>query len=346
MSIRQVPKKIMSIEKTNLSTILINNALYIIIALLLGIIVLFEPSFFSIRNFNTILTQSATRLIFACGVGGIIILGGTDLSLGRAVGLAGVTAASMLQNASYGMKVFSFAPLPIFFAVMIAMVATALLSVTHGWVVSKWRIAPFVASLGFQQMIYGFNSLYFNNICDANPISNFTPAFVKFTQGRINLFSNFSISYIMLYAIGICILTWFIWNKTIIGKHMYAIGGNREAAKVSGVNIHREFLLIYLFAGLLYGFGGALEAGRSGSAISSMGQGYELDAIAACVVGGISMRGGTGNVLGLVLGVIIFQIIAYGLIYIGVAPELQYIVKGLIIVLAVAIDTRKHLIKT
>jgi methyl-galactoside transport system permease protein len=345
VSLQSSPKNYHFLSKKNIVSFLFDNALYIIIALLIGLIILFEPSFLNLRNFNAILTQSSTRLIFACGVGGIIILGGTDLSLGRAVGLAGVLAASMLQNASYGMKVFDFSPLPLYIPILLAMVVTMLISVAHGFVVSKWNIAPFIASLGFQQVIYGLCSLYFNYTCKANPISNFTPEFIEFTQGRIYITSNFSISYIMLYAIAICFLTWFIWNKTILGKHMYAIGGNREAAKVSGVNVLKQFIIIYLYAGLLYGFGGVLEAGRTGSAISSMGQSYELDAIAACVVGGISMRGGTGNIPGLVLGVIIFQIIAYGLIYISVPPELQYIVKGLIIIFAVAIDTIKYMRK-
>ncbi len=334
-----------TVFKTKLLNFLLNNALYIIIALLIGFIVIFEPSFFDIQNFNTILTQSATRLIFACGVGGIIILGGTDLSLGRAVGLAGVLSASMLQNASYGMKVFSFSPLPLIVPIILAMFATTLFSVMHSHVVSRWNVAPFIASLGFQQILYGLSSLYFNTICGANPISNFSPEFVKFTQGYIKILPNFNISYLMLYAIAVCLLTWFIWNKTICGRHMYAIGSNREAAKVCGVNIYKQFILIYLYAGLLYGFGGVLEAGRTGSATNAMGQSYELDAIAACVVGGISLRGGTGNVLGLVLGVIIFQIIAYGLVYIGLTPELQYVIKGLIIVLAVAIDMRKSMLR-
>ena len=330
-------------QQLDILGIILDNALYAIIALLIAIVIFFEPSFFSIANFNAILTQSSTRLIFACGVGGIIVLGGTDLSLGRAVGLAGVLSASMLQSASYGMKVFKFSPLPIYIPILLAMLVTTLFSVTHGFIVSKWNVAPFIASLGFQQLIYGICSLYFNGTCGANPISNFTPEFVRFTQGRVKITSQFSISYIMIYAIAICFLMWFIWNKTTLGKHMFAIGDNREAAKVSGVNVHRQMIIIYAIAGLLYGFGGALEAGRTGSAISSMCQGYELDAIAACVVGGVSMRGGTGTILGIVLGVIIFQIISYGLIYIGVSPDWQYVVKGLIIVIAVAIDTRKHM---
>lgn len=332
-------------KKTDILQFMINNALYMIIAALIITIASFDISFFNIASFNAILTQSSTRLIFACGVGGIIVLGGTDLSLGRAVGLSGVLAASMLQSASYTMKAFDFSPLPLIVPLLIAMAATALFSLMQGVVVFKWGVPPFIASLGFQQIIYGVCSLYFNGPVGANPISNFDQVFVKFSQGTIKITPDFSVSYIFLYAIAVCILMWFLWNKTILGKNMFAIGGNREAAKVSGVNVFKTAITVYLIAGLLYGFGGALEAGRTGSAINAMGQSYELDAIAACVVGGVSMRGGTGTIPGIALGVIIFQIISYGLIYIGVSPDLQYVVKGLIIVVAVTIDTRKYIQK-
>jgi len=331
------------IQRNGVRGLLIDNALYMIIAALIFIIAAFDISFFSIASFNAILTQSSTRLIFACGVGGIIVLGGTDLALGRCVGIAGVIAASMLQSASYSMRAFHFSPLPLFIPILIAMAVAMAFSLMQGFVVSKLGVPSFIASLGFQLLVFGCCSLYFNVVCGANPISNFTPSFVRFSQGTIRITRALSISYIMLYAIVICFLIGFIWNKTILGKNMFAIGGNREAAKVSGVDVHRTMMIVYMIAGLLYGFGGALEAGRTGSAISAMGQSYELDAIAACVVGGASMRGGTGTVTGIALGVVIFQIISYGLIYIGISPDLQYVVKGLIILIAVAIDTRKHI---
>lgn len=126
---------------------------------------------------------------------------------------------------------------------------------------------------------------------------------------------------------------------------MFAIGGNREAAKVCGVNVKRTMIIVYVIAGILYAFGGVLEAGRTGSANSTMGTDYAMDAIAACVVGGISMKGGIGTLPGVVVGVIIFQIISYGLIYVGVSPDLQYVVKGMIIIVAVVLDNRKTMRK-
>jgi methyl-galactoside transport system permease protein len=138
---------------------------------------------------------------------------------------------------------------------------------------------------------------------------------------------------------------WVVWNKTRLGKNMYAIGDNPDAAMVSGVNVVKTLLMIYMIGGALYGFAGTLEAARIGSATNNTGNMYELDAIAACVVGGVSTSGGIGTVPGIVTGVLIFQVIAYGLNFIGVNPYLQYIVKGLIIVVAVAIDIRKYVKK-
>jgi len=133
-----------------------------------------------------------------------------------------------------------------------------------------------------------------------------------------------------------------LWNKTRFGKNIFAIGGNPEAAKVSGVNVARNLIVIYMVAGMFYAFGGMLEAGRIGSATNNLGFMYELDAIAACVVGGVSFAGGVGTVIGVVTGVIIFTVINYGLTYIGVNPYWQYIIKGSIIILAVAIDSLKY----
>lgn len=138
---------------------------------------------------------------------------------------------------------------------------------------------------------------------------------------------------------------WFIWKKTILGKNMFAIGGNPEAASVSGVNIVKNIMTIFIISGILYGAAGFLEAGRIGSATSSTGVNYELDAISACVVGGVSFSGGIGTIPGVLIGTIILQFINYGLNYVGVSPYWQYIIKGLIIILAVSIDVRKYLEK-
>ena len=165
------------------------------------------------------------------------------------------------------------------------------------------------------------------------------------TQSSVRIIialGSFRLSYITFYALIAVAFVWVLWNKTRFGKNIFAIGGNPEAAKVSGVNVALNLLVIYALSGVFYAFGGLLEAGRIGSATNNLGFMYELDAIAACVVGGVSFSGGVGTVLGVVTGVIIFTVINYGLTYIGVNPYWQYIIKGAIIIFAVALDSLKY----
>lgn len=334
-------------KKRTLTDILYDYALYFIIGILLLVIIAMEPSFVRLSNVTTILTQSATKIIYACGVAGIIVLGGTDLALGREVGLAAVIAASLLQAADYSQRIFSLdtvPALPLIVPLLLVMVILAVISGLHGFVVAHWGVAPFIASLGIQLVSYGLCLQYFNGVCNSNPVSGFDKFFSKFCQGTIRI-GGLSLSYLMFYAIAVVAIMWIIWNRTTLGKNMFAIGGNREAAKVCGVNVKRTMIIVYVIAGILYAFGGVLEAGRTGSANSTMGTDYAMDAIAACVVGGISMKGGIGTLPGVVVGVIIFQIISYGLIYVGVSPDLQYVVKGMIIIVAVVLYNRKTMRK-
>ncbi len=324
---------------------LINNSIYIVLFALIVTVVIIDPSFLSLKNAGFILSQSATRMIFACAIAGPIVLGGTDLAAGRLIGFAGLLTASLLQDPTYVQRVFPNLPvLPLFLPILLAMVVCVLFAVLEGYLVSKLKVAPFIASLGMQLVVYGLMSVYFDAVSDSAPIGVLDSRFTAFAQNGFVIF-GFRLQYITLYAIGVIILVWFIWNRMRLGKNMFAIGGNQEAAVVSGVNVVTNTLLIYLLAGMLYGFGGALEAARTGSATNALGQGYELDAIAACVVGGVSMRGGIGTIKGIITGVLLFQVISYGLVYIQVNPYLVYFVKGTIILIAVVIDTQKTIKK-
>ncbi|MGB7997723.1 MAG: galactose/methyl galactoside ABC transporter permease MglC, partial [Photobacterium halotolerans] len=300
-----------------------------------------EPSFLSLRNLSNILTQSSVRIIIALGVAGLIITQGTDLSAGRQVGLAAVLSATLLQASDNVNKVFpDLGQIPIV-AVIIAVCAVgALIGLVNGFIVAYMRVTPFIATLGTMIIVYGVNSLYFDSV-GASPIAGFDPRFSEFAQGFIRL-GSFRLSYLTFYAIIAIGLVWVLWNKTVFGKNIFAIGGNPEAAKVSGVNVPVTLLKIYALSGVFYAFGGMLEAGRIGSATNNLGFMYELDAIAACVVGGVSFAGGVGSVIGVVTGVLIFTIINYGMTYIGVSPYWQYIIKGGIIIFAVALDSMKY----
>jgi methyl-galactoside transport system permease protein len=274
---------------------------------------------------------------------GILITAGTDLSAGRMVGLAAVVSASLLQASDYAYKMYPHLPhLPLIVPILVAMVITGIIGALNGIIVSKLNVPPFIATLGMMITVYGLNSMYFDRPpYGAQPIGGLNQSFTTFAQRGIPI-GNYEIPYLIFYAIIFSIFIWILWNKTQFGKNMYAIGGNPEAAKVSGVNVTKYLILIYMLAGVLYGFSGTLEAGRVGSATNNTGNMYELDAISACVVGGVSLSGGIGKVSGVITGVLIFQIINYGLAFLGVSPYIQYIVKGAIIVVAVAFDMRKH----
>ncbi|WP_439287166.1 galactose/methyl galactoside ABC transporter permease MglC [Lonepinella sp. BR2357] len=315
--------------------------MYFVLLILLLVIIAQDPTFLTLRNFSNILTQSSVRLIIALGIAGLLVVQGTDLSAGRQVGLAAVVSATMLQGMDNLNRVFPDLPeMPIIAVVLLVCAIGALIGLLNGFVIAVLNVTPFIATMGTMIIVYGINSLYYDAV-GSSPIAGFTDSFSDFAQGFFRL-GSFKLSYITIYAIVATIIMWTLWNKTRFGKNIFAIGGNPEAAKVSGVNVVTNLLVIYTLAGAFYAFGGMLEAGRIGSATNNLGFMYEMDAIAACVVGGVSFAGGVGTIIGVVTGVLIFTVINYGLTYIGVNPYWQYIIKGSIIILAVAIDSLKY----
>lgn len=250
-------------------------------------------------------------------------------------------SATLLQATSNVNKVFpdmDVVPIPL--VILLVCVVGALLGLINGVIVTVLNVTPFIATLGMMLVVYGINSLYYDMVGSA-PIAGLDAGYTAFAQNFI-AFGDFKLYYTTIYAAIAIALVWVIWNKTRFGKNIFAIGGNPEAARVSGVNVTLNLLGIYTLSGIFYAFGGFLEAGRIGSATNNLGFMYELDAIAACVIGGVSFSGGVGKVIGVVLGVIIFTLINYGLTYIGVNPYWQYIIKGSIIIMAVAIDSLKY----
>ncbi|GKX52307.1 galactose/methyl galactoside ABC transporter permease MglC [Budvicia aquatica] len=330
-----------ALNKSSVLNFMKDNGIYIVLFALLAIIIIQDTSFLSLLNLSNILTQSSVRIIIALGVAGLIVTQGTDLSAGRQVGLAAVIAATLLQSMSNVNKVFpSLGEIPIAAVIIAVCLVGALIGLINGLIIAYLNVTPFITTLGTMIIVYGVNSLYYDYV-GASPIAGFDPRFSQFAQGFIRL-GDFKLSYITFYAIIAIIFVWILWNKTRFGKNIFAIGGNPEAAKVSGVNVTLNLILIYALSGVFYAFGGLLEAGRIGSATNNLGFMYELDAIAACVVGGVSFSGGVGTVAGVVTGVLIFTVINYGLTYVGVNPYWQYIIKGSIIIFAVALDSLKY----
>lgn len=343
----------LKLNKKTTTKWLSDYAIFFVLLLLVAIIVAIDPRFWSLTNLRNILSQSSTRIIIALGVGGILITQGTDLSAGRQVGLAAIISASLLQAGDYAYKMYPNLPeltgIKILIPIIVIMLVGAGVGTLNGISISIFKVPAFIATLGMQIIVYGLASMYFDRPpYGAQPIGGFSQQFKNIATGA--LFPNvmdgkLRIPYLVIFAAIACILIWILWNKTRFGKNMYAIGGNPEAAAVSGVNVVKYTIMIYILASVLYAFAGFLEAGRVASATNNTGNMYELDAIAACVVGGVSITGGVGTVLGIITGVLIFTVINYGLTFLGVSVYLQYIIKGLIIVVAVAIDIRKYIRK-
>ena len=321
---------------------LTQNAIFMALLGLVVVIAIIEPRFISFRVFRDILIQSSTKIIMAMGVAAILITGGVDLSSGRIVGFSAVITASMLQTAEYARRFYpDLVQLPVFIPVILAILAGVVVGIVNGIVVAKLNVPAFIATLGTMVIIYGINSIYFdmppNN---SQPIGGLRSDFTYLGSGYI-----LGIPILVLFAIAVTALTWVVFNKTRLGKNMYAIGGNKEAAVVSGIAVDRNLITIYAIAGGLYALAGFLEAARTGGATNNYGTGYELDAIAICVVGGVSTTGGVGTVGGILAGGLIFGVINYGLTFISINPYWQQIIKGIIIVAAVSFDIRKYIAK-
>ncbi len=230
--------------------------------------------------------------------------------------------------------------------IVIGIAAGLVVGLINGIIVAKLHVPPFIATLGTMVAIYGVNSIYFDmDPNNSQPIAGLRKDFTSIGSGSIPLWGDYSIPFIVIIAIAVALICWVIFNKTRLGKNMYAIGGNIQAAHVSGIHVARNIIMIYAIAGALYGLAGVLETARTGGATNNYGNMYELDAIAACVVGGVSTAGGIGTVPGVMAGVLIFGVINYGLTFIGVSAYWQLIIKGLIIVAAVAFDIRKYMAK-
>jgi methyl-galactoside transport system permease protein len=184
-----------------------------------------------------------------------------------------------------------------------------------------------------------------NGTNNGQSISGLDEKYTRFISGNLFSIRGVAVPNLILYSILITAVMWFIWNKTAFGKNMFAVGSNQEAANVSGVNVTFTIIAVFVLAGMMYGITGFIEAARIGSNSAATGANYELDAIAACVIGGVSFVGGIGKIRGVITGVVLLRIIFVGLTFLGIDANLQYIIKGLIILVACAIDMRKYLVK-
>lgn len=325
----------------------INNSLYVLLLIAIIFIGIRSPRFLSVPSLINILSLSAAGLPIALGIAGCIILTGTDLSAGRIVGLTACVAASLLQSASYPNKMFpALAALPVWVVLLIVMAIGALVGLVNGFCTARFKLHPFIVTLATQLIVYGVLLMYLmNGNNNGQAISGLDERFNRFINGSIVSVGETPIPNFVWYSLGITVVMWFVWNKTKFGKNMFAVGSNQEAANVSGVNVTATIILVFMLAGILYGVTGFIEAARISSNNAATGANYELDAIAACVIGGVSFVGGIGKIRGVILGVVLLRLIFVGLTFLSIDANLQYIIKGLIILVACAIDMRKYLVR-
>ena len=317
------------------------NPIVVMMALISLVVGCTIPNFFSIENANVLAGNTTVRFLIALGVSGCLITKGTDLSAGRQAALAATITGVLVQRADYAGRLFAWTPETNMWVVLLVVLAIgAVIGMINGLVIAYLKVPPFIATLGMQTIVYGINLIYTN----AQPIGGFHQNFKDFFNLKLAIGGKGFSAYI-LFAVLFGLLFWFLYNKTTHGKYMYAIGGNENAAEVSGVNVRKKLTTIYMIAGMMYAFAGFLMTGKSGGASASMGTSYELEAIAGCTIGGVSTTGGIGTVSGILVGVLVFELLKIILQFLGVDPNFNYIVQGLVVITAVAMDIRKYVAK-
>ncbi len=337
---------------------ILNNALYILMAIFIVYTAISNPFFLRPASIANIITQVAQYLPLALGIGGCIVLTGTDLSAGRVVGLTAAVSVAILQKGDVTLKILPFLPqLPpavyLLLSLLIAVLIGALIGFVNGFFVAKFSLHPFIVTLATQLITYGSIVLFFQlNGNNGRPLSGAMDIYsdaitdpISIFGTPIKFFGGVTLPWYVIYAVLFTVIIWFIWNKTTFGKNMFAVGSNPEAANVSGVNVFKTTVMVHTLAGIMYGLSGFIDGARIGSVTTATGQNNECDAIAACVIGGVSFVGGTGKVSGIVLGVFILRIIFVALNMLDIDPSIQNIIKGAIILAACALDMRKYLVR-
>ncbi len=327
--------------------LMLNNALIIIMVLAVIYIAIVNPNFIKARSIINILAQTCAYLPVALGVGGCIVLTGTDLSAGRIVGLTACIAASLLQAVDAASKMWpNITPPNVLLVLLLVMVVGGAIGAFNGFFIAKFKLHPFIVTLGTQLIIYTMLLLYVkggNN--NGMAISGLDPSYSDFITGsRLKVFGTPIPNYVWI-SLALTAIMWFIWNKTTFGKNMFALGANEEAARVSGVNVFATTTMVFALAGAMYSVTGFIEGARIASNTANTGFNYELDGIAACVIGGVSFVGGIGKIRGVVIGVLMLRLIFVGLNMVGINQDLFYLIKGGIILFACALDMRKYLVK-
>jgi len=314
-------------SQIKLSNMELRTELYLVV--LLAVLFLFfsitSDVFLTVNNLKTLVRQVSIYGIIAIGMLVVIISAGIDLSVGSVTGLSGVVAALCMAGG-----------MPISISLIIALVSGLMVGLVNGILVHNGKVPPFIATMGTMTVVRAIIMLLTN----ASMISGQPQSFKRIAQTEI-----FNIPFLFVVWVIMIIIAWFITKKTVFGRNVYAIGSNKEAARLSGINIRKTIYGVYIFSAFVCSIAGILLTARLGNGVPTAGDGYELDAIASAVVGGASLDGGTGSVIGTVLGSMIMATLRQGGVLLGVNAFVLEIIIGSLIVVAVLIDKlrRKNL---
>lgn len=323
------------INKKKINDFFINNGVIIVMFVLVIYTGFTSDNFFTTNNLMNILMNISARLVIALGIAGCVITAGCDLSAGRMIGFGGCIAGTLLQKMDYSNKFFpDMEPLNPLLVMVIVMLICALFGSVTGFFIAYLSVPPFIATLAMMEIVYGISMIY----TKATPLGGYVKAYTDIGSGKF-----LGINYLIWIAIIVAAITWFIFNMTRHGKYMYAIGGNMQAAEVAGVPVKLTLILIYMKAAAMYGLAGFMLGAKSGGASVALGYGYEMEAIAACTIGGVSVTGGRGRVSSAVIGVTVFELLKVALQYLGVDANAQYIAIGIVIFVAISLDIRKYI---
>lgn len=308
-----------------------NYITFVVLFIVLGILT--RGGSMEVASLQNLVIAEAVRAFAALGVGMIIITRGIDLSIGFMVCLTTSIAASFSQNPDYSSAMYPGIDFPLFLPIVAAMLVGLLFGAFNGTLVAYAKLPPFIATLGTMSLARGLQLIY----TQAKVVGSVKDSYKHIAQGFIGPIPN-----LVIYVAVASFLVWLILKHTRLGANFYAIGGNPQAARVAGINVEANLVIVYALAGLLYGVAGVLQSSRLGLANSLTGQGMELDAIAAVTVGGVSQSGGVGTMGGMIVGVLTMGIINYGMTYLSIDSYYQLLVKGTIIIIAVYFDMRKN----
>lgn len=295
------------------------------------VISLLTDKFATSTNLWNVLRQISVNICISVGMTLVVLMAGIDLSVGSVLAFSSAICAGLLKNGISIPALDLFVGFTVLGGVLTALIVGLLLGLFNGWVITKFTLPPFVATLAMLTIARGATMLYTQGI----PISNLGSSFEFIGSGWF-----LGIPVPVWISLLVVLIVVFITKKTTFGRYIYAIGGNEKAAFLSGIDIKKIKLAVYSIAGMMAAVGGVLVTSRLNSAQPNAGTSYELDSIAAVVIGGTSLSGGLGSVTGTVIGAAIIGVLNNGLVLLNVSPFWQQVVKGLVILIAVIIDQK------